>query len=99
MYAYNNIEVKAMDNLIYNPTNARKNLFSILKKVNKDHTPITIESNKDNDESAILVSKKDWNSLQETLYLAQNGVAKVVQEREKDNSGFTDIDDIDWDKL
>lgn len=88
-----------MDNLIYNPTNARKNLFSILKKVNKDHTPIMIESNKDNDESAILVSKKDWNSLQETLYLAQNGVAKVVQEREKDNSGFTDIDDIDWDKL
>lgn len=25
--------------------------------------------------------------------------AKVVREREKDNSGFTDVDNIDWEKL
>lgn len=25
--------------------------------------------------------------------------AKVVREREKDNSGFTDVDNIDWENL
>lgn len=65
-----------MENIIYNPINARKN-----------------------SESAVLLSSADWNAIQETLYLAEHEVAKVIKDRENDNSGWTNIDDIDWDKL
>lgn len=85
-----------MDN-VYTPTNARKNFYSLLKKVNDSHTPVTIASSKNED--AVLISKSDWDAIQETMYLENSGVGKVVREREKDNSGFTDVDDIDWDKL
>lgn len=85
-----------MDNII-TPTNARKNLYNLIKKVNLDHTPVTISSSKKED--AVLISKSDWDAIQETMYLENNGVGDVVRQREKDDSGFTDIDEIDWDKL
>ena len=86
-----------MDNII-TPTNARKNLYNLIKKVNLDHTPVTISSTK-KEEDAVLISKSDWDAIQETMYLENNGVGDVVRQREKDDSGFTDIDEIDWDKL
>ncbi|KEK15165.1 type II toxin-antitoxin system Phd/YefM family antitoxin [Limosilactobacillus reuteri subsp. suis] len=86
-----------MDNII-TPTNARKNLYNLIKKVNLDHTPVTISSSK-KEEDAVLISKSDWDAIQETMYLENNGVGDVVRQREKDDSGFTDIDEIDWDKL
>ena len=86
-----------MDNII-TPTNARKNLYNLIKKVNLDHTPVTISSSK-KEEDAVLISKIDWDAIQETMYLENNGVGDVVRQREKDDSGFTDIDEIDWDKL
>ena len=86
-----------MDNII-TPTNARKNLYNLIKKVNLDHTPVTISSSK-KEEDAVLISKGDWDAIQETMYLENNGVGDVVRQREKDDSGFTDIDEIDWDKL
>ena len=86
-----------MDNII-TPTNARKNLYNLIKKVNLDHTPVTISSSK-KEEAAVLISKSDWDAIQETMYLENNGVGDVVRQREKDDSGFTDIDEIDWDKL
>jgi antitoxin YefM len=45
---------------------ARANLFSLVEQVNKDHLPKIITSKKGD---AVLVSKKDWESLQETIYL------------------------------
>ncbi|MCT3199731.1 type II toxin-antitoxin system Phd/YefM family antitoxin [Weissella confusa] len=86
-----------MDNII-TPTNARKNLYNLIKKVNLDHTPVTISSSK-KEEDAVLISKSDWDAIQETMYLENNGVGDVVRRREKDDSGFTDIDEINWDKL
>ena len=86
-----------MDNII-TPTNSRKNLYNLIKKVNLDHTPVTISSSK-KEEDAVLISKSDWDAIQETMYLENNGVGDVVRQREKDDSGFTDIDEIDWDKL
>ena len=86
-----------MDNII-TPTNARKNLYNLIKKVNLDHTPVTISSSK-KEEDAVLISKSDWDAIQETMFLENNGVGDVVRQREKDDSGFTDIDEIDWDKL
>ena len=86
-----------MDDVI-TPTNARKNLYHLIKKVNANHTPITISSAK-NEDYAVLISKSDWDAIKETMYLENNGVGDVVRQREKDDSGFTDVDDIDWDKL
>ena len=86
-----------MDNII-SPTNARKNLYNLIKKVNLEHSPVTIPSSK-KEEDAVLISKSDWDAIQETMYLENNGVGDVVRQREKDDSGFTDIDEIDWDKL
>ncbi|OTE88232.1 prevent-host-death protein, partial [Escherichia coli] len=41
----------------------------------------------------------DWRAIQETLFLEQTGTLEKVRDREKDDSGFTDIDDIDWQAL
>ncbi len=51
---------------IVNASTARANLFSLVEQVNQDHLPRIITS-KSGD--AVLLSKEDWNSLQETLYL------------------------------
>lgn len=86
-----------MENTI-TPTNARKDFFNLIKKVNEHHKPITIKSSKKN-EGAVIIGLDDWNSIQETLYLENIGVGKVVRDREQDSSGFTNIDDINWDEL
>lgn len=88
-----------MENLVYNPTNARKDLYRLLKDVNESHTPVTIQSQVKNGDAAVLVGAEDWRAIQETLFLAQHSVDKVIKERELDNSGWTDVDDIDWDQL
>ena len=51
---------------ILSASKARANLFSLVEQVNKDHLPRQITSRKGN---AVLLSKDDWDSLQETLYL------------------------------
>lgn len=48
---------------------ARKNLFPLLEKVNDDRTPIEITSRHGN---AVLVSKDDWDALEETAYLLRS---------------------------
>lgn len=79
-------------------TNARKELYSLLKSVNTNNEPIII--NGETEESdAVLLSLKDWNSIQETLYLENVGAMYKVRKREKDESDFIDADDIDWDNL
>lgn len=49
-----------------NVTNARENLYSLIDETNSEHEPIQILGKRGN---AILISEKDWNSIQETLYL------------------------------
>lgn len=83
---------------ITTPTNARKDLYALLRSVNSTHEPIII-SGKDEESGAVLLSLKDWNSIQETLYLESTGVMDKVRAREKDSSGFTNVDDINWDNL
>lgn len=41
----------------------------------------------------------NWDPIQETMYLEENGVGDVVRHRKEDHSGFTDVDDIDWENL
>ncbi|MBE5507629.1 type II toxin-antitoxin system prevent-host-death family antitoxin (plasmid) [Mycobacteroides abscessus subsp. abscessus] len=45
---------------------ARKNLFALIKRVNDDRTPVQITSKNG---SAVLVAAQDWEAWQETAYL------------------------------
>ncbi len=50
-----------------NVTNAKKNLYNLVKKVNTTHEPLEIIG-KEN--SAVLIGEQDWRNIQETLYLS-----------------------------
>ncbi|WP_322555900.1 hypothetical protein [Lactobacillus sp. PV012] len=43
--------------------------------------------------------KTHATAIKETIELESNGVGDVVRKREKDKSGFTNIEEIDWGKL
>ena len=45
---------------------ARKNLFPLIEQVNEDHTAVEITSRRGN---AVLMSREDYDALQETAYL------------------------------
>ena len=82
---------------IVNPSQARKVFYQLLKDVNKTNEPIYISGKKEESE-AVMVSKKDWDAIQETLYLQSAGVADVIHQREQENE-FVALEDIDWDTL
>ena len=50
-------------------TEARKNLFPLIEKVNEDRVPIEIMSRRGN---AVLISKADYDALEETAYLLRS---------------------------
>lgn len=81
------------------PDEARENLFEIIKSVNEDSTPIEIIGSAE-DNSAVIMSVKEYRAIKETLYLLNNGTLSEVHERMHDKSGFTDITNgINWDKI
>ncbi len=82
---------------IVNPSQARKVFYQLLKDGNKTNEPIYISGKKEESE-AVMVSKKDWDAIQETLYLQSAGVADVIHQREQENE-FVALEDIDWDTL
>ncbi|MGK7937428.1 MAG: type II toxin-antitoxin system Phd/YefM family antitoxin [Xenococcaceae cyanobacterium] len=51
---------------IHSASQARANLFKLLEQVNKESEPCIITSRKGD---GVLISKDDWESIQETLYL------------------------------
>jgi antitoxin YefM len=69
---------------IVSASEARANLFSLLEQVNKDHLPKIITSRKGD---AVLVSKEDWEILQETLYLQSvpSLVRSIIDAEEADD--------------
>ena len=48
---------------------ARKNLFSLIEKVNDDRTPVEIMSRRGN---AVLMSREDYDALEETAHLLRS---------------------------
>lgn len=75
---YNNYPKIIME--ITNASTARANLFSLIEQVNQDHLPRVITSKKGD---AVLLSKQDWESLQETLYLQSiEGLVESVKQTE-----------------
>lgn len=57
-----------------NITNARKELYNLVENVNLYREPVLIVSKKGN---AVLISEKDWNAIQETVYL--NSIPGMVE--------------------
>ncbi|MGY3733265.1 hypothetical protein [Lactococcus hircilactis] len=45
------------------------------------------------------MNKRDWESIQEALYLLTTGTLDKVVGRENDDSISTNANDIDWDDL
>ncbi|ELR96598.1 type II toxin-antitoxin system Phd/YefM family antitoxin [Gloeocapsa sp. PCC 73106] len=68
---------------IYSASEARAKLFSLVEQVNKDHLPRIITSPQGD---AVLLSKEDWESIQETLYLQSiPGLLELIREAELAN--------------
>jgi len=73
---------------------ARKTLFPLIERVNKDHTPIEIVSKRGN---AVLVSKDDWDSIMETNYLLRSpaNARRLAESVEQWRAGTTAERDLD----
>jgi antitoxin YefM len=66
---------------ILSASEARAKLFSLVEQVNKDHSPRIITSRQGD---AVLLSKEDWESIQETLYLQSvPGLVESIREAEQ----------------
>jgi antitoxin YefM len=65
---------------------ARKRLFPLIEQVNDDHTPVEIVHKHGN---AVLVSKEDWDSMEETAYLLRSpaNAAWLAQGMEEFHNG------------
>ena len=74
-------------------TEARANLYRVIDEAAESHIPVIITSKRNN---AVLLSEKDWDAIQETLYLLS-----VPGMRESIKEGLeTDLSDcseeLDW---
>lgn len=68
---------------------ARKNLFPLIEQVNDDHTAVEITSKRG---SAVLMSRADYDALQETAYLlrAPANARRLLESLEQARTGQRD---------
>lgn len=52
---------------VVNVTNARRDIYNLLEKVNNESEPVTIVNSKG--QNAVLIGEQDWKAIEETLYL------------------------------
>lgn len=73
---------------------ARKTLFPLIQQVNADHTPVEIVSKHGN---AVLVSKEDWDSMEETAYLLRSpaNAARLAEAMAQANRGEAVVHELD----
>lgn len=81
-----------------NPIQAKKDFYKIIKFVNKNSTPIEINGRTEN-ESAVIMSAKDYRSFQETLYLMNDGTLNKVHKVIDDSDEIDITNGVDWNKL
>lgn len=76
-----------------NVTNARKDLYNLVQRVNSTHEPIEITGKESN---AVLVGEEDWRSIQETLYLSSiPGMREsIIEGMNTPVDGLSD--ELDW---
>lgn len=80
---------------ILNASQARANLFKLLEQVNRDSKPCVITSRKGD---GVLISKDDWESIQETLYLQSiPGMREsIVEGMQTPLSECISEDELEW---
>jgi prevent-host-death family protein len=67
---------------IYTSTQARAKLFNLIDETNNTHEPIYIKGKRSD---AVIVSREDYESMQETLYLHSiPGLVKSILEASKE---------------
>lgn len=69
---------------ITTPTKARANLDALIKIANRDSTPVIIAGS-DVTKSAVLMSRRDYEAMQETMALLLNGQLQDAVIREGDD--------------
>ena len=78
-----------------NITNARKELYTLVENANLYSEPTLIVSKKGN---AVLISEKDWNAMQESIYL--NSIPGMVESiTDGNNTSIEDCiseDEVIW---
>jgi len=74
---------------------ARDNLYKLIDEVSEHHSPVLIAGKRNN---VVLVSKEDWDAIQETVYLNNipNMVQSIQSAAEEPIEECTDIKDLDW---
>ena len=72
---------------------ARKNLFPLIEQVNDDHTAVEITSKRG---SAVLMSRADYDALQETAYLlrAPANARRLLESLEQSRTGQREQRDL-----
>lgn len=81
-----------------NPIQAKKEFYKIIKFVNENSIPVEINDRTEN-ESAVIMSAKDYKSLQETLYLMNDGTLNRVRGVIDDSDEIDITNGVDWNKL
>lgn len=81
---------------VINVSNARTELFNLIKEVNSSHKPIQIVNKSGN--AAVLLSLADWSAIEETLYLnSVPGLAEsIIEASNAPDSEFVDEKDVEW---
>ena len=74
----------------------RNHLKDYMKKVNDEFEPLVVV-NKNPDEDIVVISKSEWDSLQETLRIAQNKALsdKVLRGMQEVKQGLAQIREIE----
>lgn len=62
------------------PTNLRKDLYNTFEKVRRENRPIevTINQSEGFNDGVVILSKKEYNRMQEELYLERTGTLDYV---------------------
>lgn len=78
-----------------NITNARSNLYGLVKMAIEDNEVVNISTK---DGNAVIISEADYNSLLETLYLSSNPILKksLIDGLTAPDSDFVDEKDAEW---
>lgn len=72
-------------------TNARKDIYKLLDKVNDEHVEIVITGKRNN---AVLIGEEDWRIIQETLYLHETQMVQKVVDGKK--ISLSDCEVYEW---
>ena len=74
---------------------ARNNLYRLVDEVAEHHKPITISGKRN---EAILLSREDWEAIQETIYLTSiPGMAESLHQAASEPiEDCVQLEDVDW---